>query len=148
MLIIFHSTKRFSRWERGSCVESKPVQVPGQDEPYVFSFFTDVSRHPSVLELAQGIQETVRASIGELARLANWWKKYRSLWKLQRVSGRVWYQLNFVIVMSIAAVKLCLNSDVCIPVFHTGLLLIVEVFCCSPSLSYLCEVVGTSTVHV
>ncbi len=62
------------------------MQVPGQDEPYVFSFFTDVSRHPSVLELAQGIQETVRVSIGELVRLANWWKKYRSLWKLQRVS--------------------------------------------------------------
>ncbi len=67
-------------------MESKPVQVAGRDEPCLFSFFTDVSRHPAVLELAQSIQDTNRASIGELLRLANWWKKYRSLWKLQRVS--------------------------------------------------------------
>lgn len=87
------STKRFPRWERGSCVEAKPVQVPGQDEPCVFSFFTDVSRHPSILELAQGIQETVRSGIGELFRLANWWKKYRSLWKMQRVSLSIYNNL-------------------------------------------------------
>ncbi len=67
-------------------MECKPVQVAGKDEPYLFSFFSDVSRHPAVLELAQSIQDTIRTGIGELLRLANWWKKYRSLWKLQRVS--------------------------------------------------------------
>lgn len=65
---------------------TEPVVVPGQDEPVVFSFFTDMSSHPTVLELAVGVQETIRNGIGALVRHANWWKKYRALWKMQRVS--------------------------------------------------------------
>ena len=65
---------------------TEPVVVAGQDEPVVFSFFTDVSSHPTVLELASGVQETIRGGIGALVKHANWWKKYRALWKMQRVS--------------------------------------------------------------
>ena len=70
---------------------TEPVTVPGQDEPVVFSFFTDVSSHPSVLELAAGVQETVKSGIGALLKHANWWKKYRAMWKMQRVSMLVAY---------------------------------------------------------
>ena len=65
---------------------TEPVSVAGQDEPVVFSFFADVSSHPSVLELATAVQEIIRNGIGALVKRANWWKKYRALWKMQRVS--------------------------------------------------------------
>ena len=78
--------KKFIRWKKGSCIVTEPVSVAGQDEPVVFSFFADVSSHPSVLELATAVQETIRNGIGALVKHANWWKKYRALWKMQRVS--------------------------------------------------------------
>ena len=79
-------TKKFPRWLRGSCSEAEPVQVSGQDEPVVFSFFNDVSAHPIILETAMAVQETIRSGLGALVKHANWWKKYRALWKMQRVS--------------------------------------------------------------
>ena len=78
--------KKFIRWKKGSCIVTEPVSVAGQDEPVVFSFFGDVSSHPSVIELATTVQETIKNGIGALIKHTNWWKKYRALWKMQRVS--------------------------------------------------------------
>lgn len=82
-----HRTKKFTRWMNGSCLEAKPIQVPSADEPMVFSYFLDVSVHASVLEHAVAAQETIKAGIGALVKQAYHWKKYRALWKMQRVCG-------------------------------------------------------------
>ena len=78
-------TKKFPRWLNGSCIEAEPQTVPGQDEPVVFSYFTDLSVHPTVTEMAQAVQDAIRGGITSLVKYANRWKKYRLLWKMQRV---------------------------------------------------------------
>lgn len=73
----------------GSCLEAKPVQVPSADEPMTFSYFSDVSAHINVLEQALVVQETIKGGIAALVKHANYWKKYRALWKMQRVCSHV-----------------------------------------------------------
>ena len=63
--------------------------VPGQDEPYVFSFFTDVVLHPDVNEIGGIVRDKVMIGINDIMTYTNRWKKYRQLWRLQRVSGVV-----------------------------------------------------------
>ena len=79
-----HSTKKFPRWLNGSCIEAQPQQVTGQDEAVLFSF-SDVSMHPAVNEVALGVQEGIRGGVASLLKHISWWKKYRLLWKMQRV---------------------------------------------------------------
>ena len=82
---MLYRTKKFVRWKHGSCLESPPVTVSGADEPVVFSYFTDVSSHANILEHAIAVQETIKGGITALMKQANYWKKYRALWKMQRV---------------------------------------------------------------
>ena len=70
----------------GTCVEAEPVRVPDQDELVVFNYFTDLSNHSGILDHATALQETIREGITSLIRQAHWWKKYRALWKMQKVS--------------------------------------------------------------
>ncbi len=69
----------------GSCLEAEPVHVHGMDEPVAFTYFTDVAAHNSVLEHASSVQETIKGGIAALVKQAHYWKKYRALWKMQRV---------------------------------------------------------------
>ena len=85
------SIKRFPRWLRGSCIEAPPQTVPGQDEPVKFSFFSDVSMHPEINELGFHVQQSIRRGIQQLVAHANTWKKFKLLWRMQRV--RILYVL-------------------------------------------------------
>ena len=81
-----HRTKLFPRWKNGSCIEAPPQQVSGQDEPVTFTFFSDISMHPDVVEKAAIVQQDIQRTVGEILKyLSAWKKKYRPLWKLQRV---------------------------------------------------------------
>ena len=60
--------------------------VPGKDEPVVFSFFSDVVLHPDVSEIGNLVREKVMVGINDIMGYTNRWKKYRQLWRLQRVS--------------------------------------------------------------
>lgn len=62
--------------------------MPSADEPVTFTFFTDVSGHGTILECAMTVQESIKAGIAVLVRQAHYWKKYRALWKMQRVCAR------------------------------------------------------------
>lgn len=59
--------KNFCRWMEGTCIETPPKDVPGQDEPYVFTFFDDISDNPVIHELL--IQVTRREMTGVLQSL-------------------------------------------------------------------------------
>ena len=78
-------TKKFPRWMRGSCIEAPPQTVPGQDEPVKYTFFTDVSLHHEVNELGLHIHETVHCGISQLVAHTSTWKKFKLLWRMNRV---------------------------------------------------------------
>lgn len=70
---------------RGSCIEALPQTVPGQDEPVKFTFFSDVSLHPEVNEMGLHLKETVCYGVSQLRTHANTWKKFKLLWRMNRV---------------------------------------------------------------
>ncbi|XP_074640231.1 dynein axonemal heavy chain 10-like [Tubulanus polymorphus] len=73
--------KFFIRWMNGTCIETLPQKVDGEDEPYFFTFFSDISAHPEVVELYQMIQSNIKNTITNLTKYLNTWKKYRTVWK-------------------------------------------------------------------
>ena len=86
---LFHapnSTKQFVRWMHGTCVETPPQHAEGEDEPILFSFFSDIAHNSTIIELVQNISKTVQTTLGSLNKFLSRWKRYRVLWKLDKVS--------------------------------------------------------------
>ncbi|KAL5017096.1 hypothetical protein ScPMuIL_006685 [Solemya velum] len=88
-------TKLFIRWLNGSCIEALPQKVEGEDEPFIFSFFSDISASPEIIELVQSIQTNIKNTLMLLTRYLYRWKKYRSIWKVdkQAIAER-WFLKN------------------------------------------------------
>ena len=80
------STKLFVRWMHGTCIETPPQKAEGEDEPVIFSFFTDFSITPSVLDLFLSISKLVQTSLGGVNKYVSRWKRYRLLWSRDKVS--------------------------------------------------------------
>ena len=45
------STKLFVRWMSGTCVETPPQKIPGEDKPFIFNFFNDIAANTDVINL-------------------------------------------------------------------------------------------------
>ena len=69
----------------GSCKETPPQKVEGEDELFVFSFFTDISANQEIIELVQTVTTNIKNTLTTLTRYLNRWKKYRNIWKSEKV---------------------------------------------------------------
>ncbi|XP_069789574.1 dynein axonemal heavy chain 10 isoform X2 [Narcine bancroftii] len=78
------TTKMFVRWMHGSCIECLPQYIEGDDEPIIFSFYSDISQYPQIIELAISTSQNLQKLLGSLGKFLNSWKKYRSLWKMDK----------------------------------------------------------------
>ncbi|XP_078277210.1 LOW QUALITY PROTEIN: dynein axonemal heavy chain 10 [Rhinoraja longicauda] len=78
------TTKLFVRWMHGSCIECLPQYVEGDDEPVIFNFCSDISQHLQIIELAISTSQNLQRLLGSLGKFLNSWKKYRSLWKMDK----------------------------------------------------------------
>ncbi|XP_030358369.1 dynein heavy chain 10, axonemal isoform X4 [Strigops habroptila] len=76
-------TKRFVRWMHGTCIECPPQHIE-EDEVITFSFYTDVSQNPLIIEQAVLIAQNVRKLLSSLSKYLNQWKRYHLLWKLDK----------------------------------------------------------------
>lgn len=82
---MYYSTRRFPRWLDGSCIEAQPKPIPGQDQPYTYTFFTDVTQHPDVNAVGLAVREAICTGIQTIVNHIGLWKRYRLLWRVQRV---------------------------------------------------------------
>ncbi|NXD40158.1 DYH10 protein, partial [Copsychus sechellarum] len=73
-------TKHFTRWMHGTCIEC-PTQHVKADEVVTFSFYSDVSQSPLIIEQANLITQNVHKLLASLSKCLNQWKKYDLLWK-------------------------------------------------------------------
>uniref|UniRef100_A0A8C9N5K9 Dynein heavy chain tail domain-containing protein n=1 Tax=Serinus canaria TaxID=9135 RepID=A0A8C9N5K9_SERCA len=73
-------TKHFLRWMHGTCIECPPQHVR-VDEVVTFSFYSDVSQSPLVIEQAVLITQNVQKILASLRECLNQWNKYDQLWK-------------------------------------------------------------------
>ncbi|XP_072367150.1 dynein axonemal heavy chain 10 isoform X2 [Scyliorhinus torazame] len=78
------TTKLFVRWMHGSCIECSPHYIDGDDEPIIFSFYSDISQYPQIIEQAISTSQNLQKLLGSLSKYLNRWKKYRSLWKMDK----------------------------------------------------------------
>eukprot|EP00062_Callorhinchus_milii_P021625 gi/632978548/ref/XP_007905975.1/ PREDICTED: dynein heavy chain 10, axonemal [Callorhinchus milii] len=78
------TTKHFIRWKHGTCIECPPKFIEGEDEPFTFSFYSDVSQNTQIIEVAVSITQNLHKLLSSLSKYLNRWKRYRSLWKLDK----------------------------------------------------------------
>ena len=85
-----HRTRMFVRWMNGTCIETPPQHAEGEDEPVVFSFFTDISANPAIIDLVTTLSKSVQNTLGNLNKHLTRWRRYRLLWKLDKVCNDIW----------------------------------------------------------
>ena len=84
---IKHRTKSFARWLHGTCVEAPPQKIESEDHLFVFSYFPDISTNPEIVSLVLNIQHSIKNAIANLTRYLMRWKRYRSIWKVDKVGS-------------------------------------------------------------
>lgn len=81
---IIESSKLFHRWQNGTCIITPPQKVAEEEEPYIFSFYSDVISNPAVVQLFTQINHKINKSFSSLAKWLDVWRKYRPLWKVDK----------------------------------------------------------------
>ncbi|NXN76105.1 DYH10 protein, partial [Himantopus himantopus] len=76
-------TKHFVRWMHGTCIECPPQHVE-EDEVITFSFYSDISQNPLIIEQAVLITQNVHKLLASLSKYLKQWKRYHLLWKLDK----------------------------------------------------------------
>ena len=76
-------------------METPPQQVSEDEEPVTFSFYTDISANPQVIKTALIINQSIHRSFGGIGKFLEGWKRYKLLWKLDKVS--CFSQLSIII---------------------------------------------------
>ncbi|NXA03995.1 DYH10 protein, partial [Sapayoa aenigma] len=74
--------KHFLRWMHGTCIECPPQH--GRDEVVTFSFYSDVSKSPLVMEQALVVTHNVHEVLASLSKYLSHWNRYDLLWKSDR----------------------------------------------------------------
>lgn len=69
----------------GSSIECPPKRIEGEDEPFVFSYFSDIVNHPDVKTMVMEISSATINTLTTLTRALSRWKTYRDVWKSDKV---------------------------------------------------------------
>ncbi|XP_033627732.1 dynein heavy chain 10, axonemal-like [Asterias rubens] len=77
-------SKNFVRWMHGTCIETAPQNVEGEDEPFIFSFFSDISADGTIIDLVVQASNLMQKTLTNHTKHLNRWKRYRPLWKLDK----------------------------------------------------------------
>ena len=78
-------TKNFVRWMAGTCIETPPQDIENQDEPFIFSFYDDVTDNPVISELfIQITKKEMTSVLSSLQKYTDAWKRFKKLWKLDK----------------------------------------------------------------
>lgn len=76
----------FVRWMNGSCIDTPPIKILGEDEPYIHSYYTEVVLNPDLIQLGQALSSNVKEVITSITNYVSRFKKYRHLWKSEKAS--------------------------------------------------------------
>lgn len=82
---IVDSSKHFHRWLNGTCILAPPQKVNDEEEPFVFSFHSDLVQNQNVITLVNSVNSNVSRTFSNLHKWIDTWKKYRPLWKVDKV---------------------------------------------------------------
>lgn len=81
---ILDSTKMFWRWQNGTCILTPPQKVADEEEPVVFSYYTDILSNANVVNQMVAINQSMNKTFGNLGKYLDTWRRYRPLWKVDK----------------------------------------------------------------
>ncbi|KAJ3349859.1 Dynein heavy chain 10, axonemal [Entophlyctis luteolus] len=82
---IVDSTKQFHRWMHGTCIITPPQKVAEDEDPIIFSFHSDIICNSVIIGLVSQLNTTTNKAFGNLNKWLDSWRKYRPLWKVDKV---------------------------------------------------------------
>lgn len=85
---VVESTKQFVRWQNGTCIMTPPQKISEDEDPVVFSFHSDVVGNQSIIGAISQLNSAITRTFTNLTKWLDTWKKYRPLWKVDKVSRR------------------------------------------------------------
>ncbi|KAJ3328734.1 Dynein heavy chain 10, axonemal, partial [Blyttiomyces sp. JEL0837] len=83
---IIDSTKQFHRWMNGTCLITPPQKVGEDEEPVIFSFHSDVVVNQTIVTAISQLNTTITKTFSNLNKWLDTWRKYRPLWKVDKVT--------------------------------------------------------------
>ena len=81
------SAKFFVRWMYGTCLKTEPQIINEDEEPYVFSFFQDISKNPQVVKLILSLTSQTNKVYNMTNKYLDGWRRYdkvTGLWNPKR----------------------------------------------------------------
>ncbi|TPX54389.1 hypothetical protein PhCBS80983_g05954 [Powellomyces hirtus] len=82
---IVDSTKQFHRWMNGTCMITAPQKIAEDEDPVVYSFHSDVVANQNIITMISALNSTITKTFGNLNTWLESWRKYRPLWKVDKV---------------------------------------------------------------
>ncbi|KAJ3097104.1 Dynein heavy chain 10, axonemal [Phlyctochytrium planicorne] len=82
---LIDSTKQFHRWQNGTCIITPPQRVAEDEDPLIFSFHSDIVTNQSIVNMITQLNTTITKTFGNLNKWLDAWRKYRPLWKVDKV---------------------------------------------------------------
>ncbi|KAI8825885.1 dynein heavy chain and region D6 of dynein motor-domain-containing protein [Fimicolochytrium jonesii] len=82
---IVDSTKMFYRWMNGTCILTPPQKAAEDEEPIIFSFHSDIIANQSIIAMIGSLNSSITRTFGSLNAWLDSWRKYRPLWKVDKV---------------------------------------------------------------
>jgi dynein heavy chain, axonemal len=81
------SSKFFIRWMYGTCIRTDAQIVNEDEEPYIFSFFQDISKNPQVVKLTLSLTSQTNKVYNMTNKYLDGWRRYdkvTGLWNPKR----------------------------------------------------------------
>jgi dynein heavy chain len=81
------SAKFFVRWMYGTCIKTDPQTLNEDEEPYIFSFFQDISKNPQVVKLTLSLTSQTNKVYNMTNKYLDGWRRYdkvTGLWNPKR----------------------------------------------------------------
>ncbi|KAL7749213.1 hypothetical protein RI367_005365 [Sorochytrium milnesiophthora] len=82
---LVETTKDFHRWQNGSCIIAEPQRIGEEEEPVVFSFYSDVVNNAVIVNMLMTLNQCITKCFSALSKYLDSWRKYRPLWKVDKV---------------------------------------------------------------
>eukprot|EP00964_Phaeocystis_antarctica_P112310 scaffold76500_cov69-Phaeocystis_antarctica.AAC.1 len=68
----------------GTCIETPPQFVSEDEDPVVFSFFSDLERSPDVARLTLTVTRAIEKTFGRVNKQLDQYRRYDQLWKVDK----------------------------------------------------------------
>lgn len=81
---VVESARTFVRWMHGTCIETPPQIVSEDEDPIVFSFYSDIIANPEVVNLVGVVTRTIAKTFGRVNTRLDAYRKYDQLWKMDK----------------------------------------------------------------